>query len=196
MKKFLFISVLVADIVTGYAEQRCAYVPQEMNEPKSRIHGARETRIEDSRGGVLGWMKGAIGLGSDNLGDDGNKKAAQEDLTPLGRRPSQKPRSIPPPPSELRYLKELAKELSIPVSDLDTPSEIVFAIKTQINEAEKQRIKNSEQYGGETLSEESFEMVRSSIPIPSVEKVIIDYHNFIKKIAGKKLIVIEKTKEP
>ena len=88
MKKFLFISVLVADIVTGYAEQRCAYVPQEMNEPKSRIHGARETRIEDSRGGVLGWMKGAIGLGSDNLGDDGNKKAAQEDLTPLGRRPS------------------------------------------------------------------------------------------------------------
>ena len=196
MKKVLFISALVAGVVTGHAEPRCTGVSQEVNVSKSRGHRAHDPRSEDSRGSVLGKVIGTIGLGSDNRGDDGSKKAEKGDLAPLERMPPQVSRINPPLPSELRYLKELAKELSIPVSDLDTPSDIALAIKTRIKEAERQRIKNSERYGGEILSEESFEMVRSSIPIPSVEKVIVDYHNFIKKIAGKKFLIIEKSEVP
>lgn len=196
MKKILFIGVLVAGVVAGHPEPRCAVIPQEANVPKSRIHGARDSRSEDFRGGIWDNVKGSFGLGSGNRGDDGNWETENGELTPLERMPPQASRANPPPPSELRYLKELAKELSIPVPDLATPSEIAFAIKTRIKEAERRRIKNTERYGGEILSEESFEMVRSSIPIPSVEKIIVDYHKFIKKIAGKKIIVIEQAKEP
>lgn len=93
----------------------------------------------------------------------------------------------PPTPSESEYLTEIASMLSIPVSKDDTPGDITFKIK--------QCIGNAERYRGEVLSDESFEKAKSSIRIPNDAETFTEYHKFIKKIVGKKLLICDEGKE-
>ena len=84
---------------------------------------------------------------------------------------------------ETVYLKEIASVLSIPVSDKDTPGDIVFKIR--------QRIENTERYRGAVLSDESFRKAKSAIRIPSDAETFAEYHAFIKKVAEKRIVLLD-----
>ena len=80
------------------------------------------------------------------------------------------------------YLKEIASVLSIPVSDKDTPGDIAFKIR--------QRLENTERYRGAVLSDESFRKAKSAIRIPADAETFAEYHTFIKKVAGNRIIIV------
>ena len=86
-------------------------------------------------------------------------------------------------PPESEYLKEIASVLSIPVSKDDTPGDIAFKIK--------QCIGNAERYRDEVLSEESFALAKSAIGIPTDAETFKAYHAFIKKVAGKRIVILD-----
>lgn len=88
---------------------------------------------------------------------------------------------------ESAYLKEIALVLSIPVSDKDTPGDIAFKIR--------QRLENTERYRGAVLSDESFRKAKSAIRIPADAETFAEYHKFIKRIEGKKLLICDESKE-
>lgn len=73
--------------------------------------------------------------------------------------------------------------LSIPVSKDDTPGDIAFKIKQCIGHAER--------YRGNVLSDESFEKAKSAIRIPADAETFVAYHKFIKKIDGKRIVLLE-----
>ena len=83
---------------------------------------------------------------------------------------------------ETVYLKEIASVLSIPVSDKDTSGDIAFKIR--------QRIENTEHYRGDVLSDESFAKAKSAIRIPADAETFAEYHMFVKKVSGKKIIML------
>lgn len=89
----------------------------------------------------------------------------------------------PPPQSESTHLKELAEWLSVPIPKDATPGDIAFAIR--------QALSDSTRYSGEVLSDEAFEECKAAIPTTKDTETFEAYHRFIKKVAGKKVIVIE-----
>ena len=72
--------------------------------------------------------------------------------------------------------------LSISVSKDDTPGDIAFKIKHCIG--------NAEHYRGDVFSDESFEKAKSAIRIPADAETFKTYHAFIKKVAGKEIIIV------
>ncbi len=81
------------------------------------------------------------------------------------------------------YLKEIAAMLSVLVAETDTPGDIAFKIK--------QRLEKVEKYHGDILSEESASNIRDAI-LSKVDLTTFDeYHSFIKKIADKRILIIE-----
>lgn len=86
------------------------------------------------------------------------------------------------PQSEAPYLKELAEWLSVPIPEHATPGEISSAIR--------QRISDTMRYSGEVLSDEAFEECRAAIPTTKDTETFEAYHAFIKKVVGKKVIVL------
>lgn len=87
-----------------------------------------------------------------------------------------------PSPSEPEYLKEIATILAIPVLVRDTPGDIAFKIK--------QRLGTAERYRGKVLADDAFEKAKSAIRIPSDAETFADYHVFIKKVAGKRILIL------
>ena len=87
------------------------------------------------------------------------------------------------PSQELKCLKEIAAKLSITVPNDDSPDNIAFLIK--------QRLEKTERYRGSVLSEENARDVKSQILEQSDAETFADYHAFIKKIAGKRILILE-----
>lgn len=91
--------------------------------------------------------------------------------------------SEPESGSECESLKKIAEFLSIP-----TPSDF------QPGDYEREillKLRNAKPYKGEVLSTNAFEECKAAIPTKKDTETFESYHAFIKKIAGKRLIVIE-----
>ena len=65
----------------------------------------------------------------------------------------------------------------------NTPDNIAFLIK--------QRLENTERYRGSVLSDESAADVKAQILEPSDSETFSDYHDFIKKINKKRILILE-----
>lgn len=83
---------------------------------------------------------------------------------------------------EAPYLKELAEWLSVPIPENATPATMSFAIR--------QALSGTVRYSGEVLSDEAFEECRAAIPTTKDTAIFEAYHAFIKKIVGKRIIVL------
>ena len=99
-----------------------------------------------------------------------------------GQVPGEPPDSLPAP-SEAPYLKDLAAWLSVPIPKDATSGDIEFAIKQAISE--------SVRYSDEVLTDEAVMECRDAIPTTKDTKTFEAYHAFIKKIAGKKIIILD-----
>lgn len=110
---------------------------------------------------------------------DGDSQMEQNDL------PDEPQEITPPPPpqSEAPFLKELAEWLSVPIPENATPGDIAFAIRHALSD-------NTTRYSGEVLSAEAFEECRAAIPTTKDRTIFDAYHKFIKKVAGKRIVVL------
>lgn len=140
-----------------------------MSEDRPRTTGDRVRRF------LLPWQDEQV----ENTEKRNGKHAVPED-TSSGPVPQMSQQSSS---QETVYLKEIASVLSIPVSDKDTPGDIAFKIR--------QRLENTERYRGDILSDESFTKAKSAIRISEDAETFTEYHTFIKKVAGKKMFVID-----
>ena len=101
-----------------------------------------------------------------------------------GRAGQEKPRQAPPvSSSESNYLRELAEVLKLNEGPEKTPGDIAFDIRQCLN--------NRQKYRGEVLSSESFEKASAAIRISKDQETFKAYQEFISKIAGKTIIVLE-----
>ena len=178
MKRCFFISALVIGVAVGQAEPQNASVPQNGNVSRRVAHGSQEDKGGEIKRGRASRLFPGNWLGGEN-GEPENKDLSSQEETLPNIRSSQTPQvSV-----ESVYLKEIAASLSISVSENDTPGDITFKIK--------QRLRGEEGYRGGVLSDESFELAKSAILILTDAEIFAEYHKFIKKIADKKVIVIE-----
>ena len=127
--------------------------------------------------------------GSKSVPSDGEKERGFRFRRPR-LSPSPQPVEEPIPVSaesrtspELGYLKEIAQALSIPVSSTDTPGDLSFKILN--------RLQRPESFNGVVLTDESFADVKDAIFSPSDKAIFEAYHDFIKKIAGKKIVILD-----
>ena len=88
-----------------------------------------------------------------------------------------------PPNSESSYLRELAEMLKLDVRPEKTPGDMAFDIQ--------QRLNNRQMYSGEVLPSDSFEKASAAIRITKDQETFKAYHEFIRKVAGKAIIVLE-----
>lgn len=91
------------------------------------------------------------------------------------------------PSPELGYLKEIAQSLSIPVPPTDTSGDLSFKILN--------RLQRQEQFNGTVLTDESFADVKDAILSSKDKEAFAAYHAFIKKIAGKKVVIIDSSND-
>lgn len=78
---------------------------------------------------------------------------------------------------------ELAEWLAVPIPKDATPSDISSAIKWALSD-------NSTLYPGEVLTDDAFEECRAAIPTTKDTETFESYHAFIKKVAGKRIVVL------
>ena len=101
-----------------------------------------------------------------------------------GRSGQGKPAQSPPASSsESSYLRELAEVLKLNEGPEKTPGDIAFDIR--------QCLDNRQKYRGDVLSSDSFEKASTAIRITKDQETFKAYHEFISKIAGKTIIVLE-----
>ena len=86
-------------------------------------------------------------------------------------------------PTESTYLRGIAAQLGIDESSDKTPGDIAFDIE--------QRLSARQVYRGTVLSEETVQKVSSAIWIPADRETFESYHEFIGKVAGKTILVID-----
>lgn len=86
------------------------------------------------------------------------------------------------PAQEFAYLREIASSLGLPASPDKTPGDIAFDIGQAINGAQ--------QYKGEVFSDEAFEECKAAIPSEKDTETFTAYHAFMKKIAGRRIVVL------
>lgn len=84
--------------------------------------------------------------------------------------------------SEAPYLKSLASWLSVKIPRDATPGDIECAIRQRFLETH---------YPGEILSDEAFVECCAAIPTTRDTETFKAYHAFIKKIAGKRMVILE-----
>lgn len=130
----------------------------------------RRSIMESVRGFVRDWRQRT----------GGNSQMEQNDL------PDEPQEITPPPPpqSEAPFLKELAEWLSVPIPENATPGDIAFAIRHALSD-------NTTRYSGEVLSTEAFKECRAAIPTTKDRTIFDAYHKFIKKVAGKRILVLD-----
>ena len=87
-----------------------------------------------------------------------------------------------PTDDESFYLREIAGTLGLSPSSDKRPGEIAFDIKQSLN--------NSQKYRGDVLSDAAFEECKAAIPTTKDTETFETYHAFIKKIVGKKILVL------
>lgn len=84
---------------------------------------------------------------------------------------------------ETRYLREIADILKIGCTPEKTQGDIAAEIQ--------QRLSESVTYTGSVLTSEAFAKANSAIRIAEDQETFKSYHEFVGKIAGKKLIILE-----
>lgn len=89
----------------------------------------------------------------------------------------------PPSNFESSYLRDLASTLKIEASSDKTPGDMVYEIK--------RRLGNRMSYHGDVFTPKALESVSSSIVVTKDDATFKAYHEFISKIAGKTIIVLE-----
>lgn len=108
-----------------------------------------------------------------------------EDLREGGKEPRPTSQQGPKPlASEAAYLREIATELKLSPPSDKTPGDITFDIK--------QTLGNTLSYRGEVFTEKAFEECKAAIPTTKDTETFKAYQDFIKKVAGKKIIILEK----
>lgn len=85
--------------------------------------------------------------------------------------------------SESSYLRELAEVFNLNEGSEKTAGDIAFDIR--------QCLDNRQKYRGDVLSSDSFEKACAAIRISKDQETFRAYHEFIKKIAGKTIVVLE-----
>ena len=85
--------------------------------------------------------------------------------------------------SESSYLRELAEVLKLNEGPEKTPGDIAFDIRQCLDKRQK--------YRGDVLSSDSFEKASAAIRISKDQETFKAYHEFISKIAGKTIIILE-----
>lgn len=96
------------------------------------------------------------------------------------------PRPTPPPTSsnaEATYLREIATSLGLSPSSDKTPGDIASAIQ--------QALGNSQKFRGEVLSDSAFRDCKDAIPTIKDTETFEAYHSFIKKVAGKRILILD-----
>ena len=181
MKKWFVLTVLIAGIAVAQSEPRGVDSPQEKNVSVPVVHDARKPLSGTAK---RTWGAKVLGVFPGKR-DETERRRMEDDGPSVSERDSPQVTHIQPSttPSESEYLGEIASVLSIPVSKDDTPGDIAFKIK--------QRIGHAERYRGEVLSDESFELAKSAIGIPADAETFTQYHKFIKKIEGKKVLILD-----
>ena len=192
MKKAYFISVLIAGVVTvGLSESPEVTIPKDKGMPMPAVHDVQPSQSEKAKEEVKrSWANmGRKFWGKERhvfpggryevmrRGTVHDEIQSSEWMSPHVQRDQ-----TPPIPPETEYLKEIASVLSIPVLKDDTPGDIAFKIK--------QCLGNVEHYRGNVLSDASFEKAKSAIRIPADAETFAEYHKFIKKIANRKVLII------
>lgn len=94
--------------------------------------------------------------------------------------------SQPPTPvvSESVYLREIATSLGLSPSSDKTPGDIAFDIGQVLN--------NTQRYKGGVLTDQSFNECKAAIPTSNDTEIFGAYHEFIKKVAGKRIVILER----
>ena len=101
-----------------------------------------------------------------------------------GKSGTAKPEQMQPAPSpESSYLREIAGALKLNEGQEKTPGDIAFDIQQCLDMRQK--------YRGAVLSSDSFEKASNAIRITKDQETFKAYHEFISKIAGKTIIVLE-----
>lgn len=98
-----------------------------------------------------------------------------------GGGPTVNPPSLPN--SESSYLRELAGILKLDVRSEKTSGDMAFDIR--------QRLNKRLTYSGDVLPLDSFEKASAAIRITKDQETFKAYHEFIRKVAGKTIIVLE-----
>ena len=192
MRKACFLNILVASIVmVGLSEPPVAIISKDKDMSGTAVHDGQPSLLEKTRENVKRIWENTSRKVDDKgrdvspgeryevmrRGTENGELQDSEQMSPHIRR-----NQIPPAPSESEYLKEIASVLSIPVLKDDTPGDIAFKIK--------QCLGSEEHYRGNVLSDESFEKAKSAIRILEDAETFAEYHKFIKKIAGRKVLII------
>ena len=89
----------------------------------------------------------------------------------------------PPPPTESVYLRQIATSLGLPPSSDKTPGDIAFDIS--------QVLDNTQRYKGDVLTDQSYDECKAAIPTSKDTEIFEAYHAFIKKVAGKRIVILE-----
>ena len=88
-----------------------------------------------------------------------------------------------PTVSESIYLREIAASLGLSPSSDKTPGDIAFDIGQVLNSAQC--------YKGGVLTDQSFDECKAAIPTSKDTQIFEAYHAFIKKIEGKRIVILE-----
>ena len=105
-----------------------------------------------------------------------------KDLRGICGKSEEKPQTQPSP-SETFYLREIAASLGMTPSSDKTPGDIAFDIE--------QKLKNHQKYRDTVLADEAFNECKTAIPTTKDTETFEAYHAFIKKIAGKRVIILD-----
>ena len=177
MKKLLVLSALITGVVVGQSESQGVETFQEKDAGAPSIVHGRPKPLHRGKKKTRKFFSGKLDkTGCERTEEDGH--SVSERNPPYVSRVQ-----TPSTSSESEYLKEIASVLSIPVSKDDTPGDIAFKIK--------QCIGNAECYRGNVLSDESSEKAKSAIRIPSDAETFEAYNAFIKKVAGKRIVILD-----
>ena len=84
--------------------------------------------------------------------------------------------------SESVYLREIATSLGLSPSSDKTPGDIAFDINQVLN--------NTQRYKGGVLTDQSFNECKAAIPTSKDTEIFETYHKFIKKVSGKRIIIV------
>lgn len=103
----------------------------------------------------------------------GNSSSTQSDSR-------QKPTPVD---SESFYLREIAASLGLSPSSDKTLGDIAFDIGQVLNSVQR--------YKGGVLSDQSFDECKAAIPTSKDTEIFEAYHAFIKKIEGKRIVILE-----
>ena len=180
----IVLTVVCIWVVAWAAPQRA--VPVQQNDGKADCDG-RKSMSEGHPRTIGDRLRRFLAPRRDEQGEDTGKRIGKH-AVPERISPDTAPKTFQQVASqESAYLKEIAMVLSIPVSDKDTPGDIAFKIR--------QRLENTERYRGAVLSDESFRKAKSAIRIPADAATFVEYHKFIKRIEGKKLLIFGESKE-